>query len=80
MMATSVTVPVMMVFSFLPMLSTFNEGIAKITKITYSQQINILLGQIGRVEMKAEQAGVIIANMVLAVILFVVAFKKTGLE
>lgn len=43
MMATSVTVPVMMVFSFLPMLSIFNDAIAKVAKITYSEQIYLLL-------------------------------------
>lgn len=62
------------------MIGAFVIGIAKIAKITYSQQINTLLGQIGQVEMKAEQAGVIIVNMVLAVVLFVIAYKKTGLE
>ena len=80
MMATSITVPVMMVFSFLPMLSMFNDGIAKVAKITYSQQINILLNQIGQMEVKFEQAGVILINMVLAVVLFAIAYRKTGLE
>ena len=80
MMATSITVPVMMVFSFLPMLSMFNDGIAKTAKITYSQQINILLNQIGQMEVKFEQAGVILINTVLAVVLFAIAYRKTGLE
>ena len=33
MMATSLTVPVMMIFSFLPMLSMFNNSIKKIAKL-----------------------------------------------
>ena len=80
MTATSITVPVMMVFSFLPMLSMFNEGIAKVAKITYSQQINTLLNRAGQMEVKPEQAGVILLNMVIAIILFAVAYRKTGLE
>lgn len=36
MTAASVTVPVMMVFSFLPMLSMFNDTIAKIARFTYT--------------------------------------------
>lgn len=80
MMATSITVPVMMVFSFLPMLSMFNDGIAKVAKITYSQQVNIMLNQIGQVDVKTEQIGVIAVNMVIAIALFVIAYRKTGLE
>ena len=80
MTATSITVPVMMVFSFLPMLSMFNDGIAKVAKITYSQQVNTLLNRIGQMEVKPEQAGVILVNMVIAIVLFAVAYRKTGLE
>ncbi len=80
MTATSITVPVMMVFSFLPMLSMFNDGIAKVAKITYSQQVNTLLNRIGQMEVKPEQAGVILINMVIAIVLFAVAYRKTGLE
>lgn len=80
MMATSITVPVMMVFSFLPMLSMFNDGIAKIAKVTYSQQIHILINQVEQMNLKFEQAGVIIVNMVIAVVLFAAAYRKTGLE
>ena len=42
MMATSLTVPVMMIFSFLPMLSMFNESIKKIAKFFYSEQLYLL--------------------------------------
>ena len=36
MSATSLTVPVMLVFSFLPMLSMFNETIGKVAKFFYA--------------------------------------------
>ncbi len=80
MKATSVTVPVMMIFSFLPMLSMFHDGIAKVAKLTYSQQIHNLISQLQTLEITLEQAGVIGANMLAAVVVFVIAYKKCGLE
>lgn len=80
MAATSVTVPVMMVFSFLPMLSMFNESIKNIARITYSQQMSILINGIGTVDIKAESVVVIALNFVIMAALFAVAFKKKGLE
>ena len=62
MSATSVTVPVMMVFSFLPMLSMFNESIERIAKVTYSQQMSILINGIGTSDAGAENAAVIGMN------------------
>lgn len=43
MAATSVTVPVMLLFSFLPMLSMFNDTLSKVAKYTYTEQIRLLL-------------------------------------
>ncbi len=80
MKATSVTVPVMMIFSFLPMLSMFHDGIAKVAKFTYSQQIHNLISQLQTVEVAFEQVGVIGVNMLAAVVVFVIAYKKCGLE
>lgn len=80
MAATSVTVPVMMVFSFLPMLSMFNESIKNIARITYSQQMSILINGIGTVDIKAESVVVIALNFAIMAALFAAAFKKKGLE
>jgi len=80
MAATSVTVPVMMIFSFLPMLSMFNESIKNIARITYSQQMSILINGIGTVDIKAESVVVIALNFVIMAALFAAAFKKKGLE
>lgn len=77
MMATSIVVPVMIVFSFLPMISMFNTNIEKISKITYSGQINLL---IKKAEISTESMAVILLNMVIAMILFGYAYKKRGLE
>ncbi len=77
MAATSVTVPVMMILSFLPMLSMFNETIEKVARITYSQQISILLSN--NYETVTESVIVISANFVLATVLFLVAYRRKGL-
>lgn len=80
MSATSVTVPVMMVFSFLPMLSMFNESIEKIARITYSQQISILINGLGNADVQPESILVIALNFAVSAVLFIVAFRKKGLE
>lgn len=77
MMATSITVPVMMIFSFLPMLSMFNTNIEKIARITYSGQMNLL---IKKAEISTESMAVIFLNMIAAMILFGYAYRKRGLE
>ena len=83
--ATSVTVPVMMVFSFLPMLAMFNDGIEKIAKFTYTGQIHRMLGNLNAEPataewISAEPVLVIAGNMILAVVLFAVFYRRTGLE
>lgn len=47
MAVTSITVPAMVVLSFLPMLSMFNEKIARAAKFVYSEQIRRLLFSLG---------------------------------
>lgn len=79
MMATSVTVPVMMFFSFMPMLSLFNTTIAKIAKFTYSEQISLMLGQVNNLQLKAENICIIIVNILVAAVLFAITYKKCGL-
>lgn len=76
MMATSVTVPVMMVFSFAPMLSMFNNDIAKFAKFTYSVQISHMLNQIERLQVETGTIGIIAANVLLFAALFVLVYKK----
>lgn len=80
MMATSITVPVMMIFSFIPMLSMFNESIKKIGKITYTSQMNTLLYNVGNIELELEQILVIGITIVITLGLFIIAYKKRGLE
>lgn len=80
MTATSISIPVMMIFSFMPMLSMFNDKIAEIGKILYSQQINLLVEQVGKISLRWETIVVIGGNVVMAIALFVAAYRKSGLE
>lgn len=80
MSATSVTVPVMMIFSFLPMISIFNEKIAGIAKITYSEQIRILIQELGSATESSGSAYVIILlNIVLAGAIFGILYRRQGI-
>lgn len=80
MAATSVTIPVMMIISFLPMLSMFNESIRKAAAVFYSQQISDIINGIGSTEISAKSVIVIAANFAAAVVLFAVAYRKKGLD
>lgn len=80
MAATSLTLPIMMIFSFSPMLSMFNETIKKIAGITYLQQISNILNGIGMSEISAKSVVVIAANFAVGLVLFAAAYKKKGLE
>lgn len=80
MMATSITVPVMMVFSFMPMLSMFNTTIAGISKVIYSEQISIILHQIHHLQLQIENIFIIVANVFLFAVLFAAVYKKKGFE
>lgn len=80
MTATSISVPVMMVIAFLPMLSMFNDTIKSVARVTYSQQISELISDIGNSPASADSIAVIAVNFALAVILFITAYRKKGLE
>ncbi len=79
MSATSITIPIMMIFSFLPMLAMFNESIAKVSRFIYSQQINDLMNSIGAIELNSENVLVITVNMAVVIALFVTAYRRCGL-
>lgn len=79
MSATSVTVPVMMLFSFLPMLSMFNDKIERLARLTYSEQIRVLLSGLEGSVIHVSHISVIMLNMLLFGVLFFVLYKKQGL-
>lgn len=80
MSATSITVPVMMVFSFMPMLSMFNESVERVARLTYSRQISKLINGLGNSAVSLESLVVIAVNFLAAIALFALVFRKKGLE
>lgn len=80
MAATSVTVPVMMIFSFLPMISLFNKGIRKIAEIIWSQQISNLINGIDEADISSKSVIVIALNYTVAIVLFAAVYRRKGLE
>lgn len=79
MMATSLTVPIMIFFSFLPMISLFNDTVAKVAKYTYSEQIRLTLSEIDDPHLSMERFCILAVNMLLFGGLFLTAYKKSEL-
>lgn len=79
MMATSIAVPVMMIFSFMPMLSMFNTTIAEIAKFIFSEQVSIMLNRISSPQLEIGNICIVMANVFLFTALFTLAYKRCGL-
>ena len=79
MAATSLSVPVMCIFTFLPMMAQFNGTIAKIAKFFYTQQLYLALEDINHVKISTEGLIIIAANAIVILAFFVLAFRKEGL-
>lgn len=80
MMATSLTVPVMMIFSFLPMLSMFNDSIQKVAKYFYSEQLYLLISNLNSIEIRTETIIILGVNICLILSCFVIAYRKVFLK
>lgn len=78
MMATSITLPLMMVFAFLPMLSVFNDTIRKFSKVIYSEQLYLLMNDIGAgaFHITGECGVIMLGNALLVGLLFALAYRK----
>ncbi len=80
MMATSLQMPCMMIFSFAPMLAMFNEDIRRISDIFYTQQLKCVFDQMSLDGFGTNGAMIVCVNAVICVIMFAVAYRKKGLE
>lgn len=76
MMATGISIPIMMVFSFLPMLSMFNETIESFAGIFYSQQLNRLIGSMNHMEIDGECIIVMCMNVLIIGGIFALSYGK----
>ena len=76
--ATAISVPVFMVFAFCPMIAQFNETVANVANVLYTQQINEIVNDISMSASKPYL--IILANLVVFAVLFAFAYKKKGLK
>lgn len=80
MAATSLVMPGMMILAFLPMLSMFNEKIAKVAKIFYTEQLKNILEKMSFSDMPENAVWIILLNVVVFVFLFSFVYKRKGIE
>ena len=80
MAASSVAIPVMMIFSFLPMIASFNKTVEKVAVVAYSEQIRRLFANLGQNENVTKGFLILAINMVIFAALFAVLYRKKGLE
>ncbi len=80
MAATSVSIPLMSLFSFLPMIAMFNSTIEKIAEFCYTYQIRLFLSQPDGDIMSLAGIIVLACSFAAAVITFIIAYKRNGLE
>lgn len=80
MSATSLVIPVMMILAFLPMLAMFNNKIAKVAKIFYTQQLKVCLDNMKVTNITKETVMVVIVNILVLIGIYGITYKRKGLE
>ena len=80
MMATSLVMPVMMILSFAPMLSMFNDSIKKVSTVVFTQQIKILFDGMSFSQISDTGVSVTVGSALVLCLLFFLAYRKKGLE
>lgn len=80
MAATSIVMPVMMILAFGPMLSMFNEKIAKVAKIFYTEQLKEMIEHMSFAKISGKSVTIILINAIMMIVLFGIAYKRKGLE
>ena len=76
--ATSLGMPIAMVFGFVPMLASFNDTVYQYSSFLYTQQLNIIVNDFSENFSKAML--VILANIFIVGVLFMLAYRKRGLR
>lgn len=76
MAASSLSVPAMLICSFVPMLSMFNESIKKWCGFLYTQQINELLTQLPLTNFPFQAILIILVNLFVLLVIYIYLFQK----
>lgn len=78
--ATALAMPVAMIPAFLPMVALFNEKIASVGKLLYTQQISFMINDLSQSNFSAERFIIIGVNMILFMAVFIFAYSKGDLK
>ena len=66
----------MMIFSFLPMLSMFNDTIGKVAKYFYSEQLYLLINDLSAIEIELKTITILAVNIFVILNCFIIAYRK----
>lgn len=80
MSATSLSLPFMLVLSFFPMISVFNETIAKLSRFLYTQQIMDLVANPVPANFTWDRLLILGCNFLACLLLFIISYRKRGLR
>jgi ABC-2 type transport system permease protein len=78
MSATALSVPLMCVLSFLPMLSIFNEKIGKVSQYLYTQQVYDWV--CSDMEVSGKSLVIVLVNAGAVLTLFFIGMRRRGLD
>lgn len=73
----STTLPILMVFAFMPMIAMFNKTFLKFSKFLYTQQVYDVINS--KFSISSEGLIILLVNFALFVIIFVSLYRKKGL-
>lgn len=77
MTAASINIPVMLVLSFLPMLSMFNKTIRRFSKYIFSEQLYLLVNDLSEINITAETGIIMVCNAGVIVLLFLAVYRRS---
>lgn len=77
--ASGLSVPAMLLTSFIPMLSMFNASIRNVGKFLYSQQIYEQINNNSTIVLSAQSFVVILINFALVLVLYVYMYRRKQL-
>ena len=77
--ASGLSIPAMLLTSFIPMLSMFNASIRNVGKFLYSQQIYEQINNSSTIVLSAQSFVVILINFALVLVLYVYMYRRKQL-
>ncbi|MCL2342950.1 MAG: ABC transporter permease [Firmicutes bacterium] len=77
--ATALATPIALIFALVPLLSQFNDSLKMVGNFFYTQQMNVIFGSDPSASI-VKPLLIILANIAVFLVLFILAYKKKGLN